>query len=102
MWREGVWRCKVQYIHVLMRDERRKAESSKQFFNKAKQHNAPKAVTFLKKNELPRVGLELLYKYMYTVHVCESCHALVVTCHALVVIHVRYAWLWNSESCRVP
>ena len=26
--------------------------------NKAKQHSTPKAVTFPKKNELPRVGLE--------------------------------------------
>ena len=27
--------------------------------NKAKQHSTPKAVTFSKKNDLPRVGLEL-------------------------------------------
>ena len=26
--------------------------------NKAKKHNTPKVVTFLKKNDLPRVGLE--------------------------------------------
>ena len=38
---------------------RRKEERSKQrqANNKAKQHSTPKAVTFPKKNELPRVGL---------------------------------------------
>ena len=38
-----------------MRDE--KEEKVKQT-NKAKQHSTPKAVTFPRKNELPRVGLE--------------------------------------------
>ena len=39
---------------------RRKEERSKQgqTNNKAKQHSTPKAVTFPRKNELPRVGLE--------------------------------------------
>ena len=39
---------------------RRKEERSKQgqTNDKAKQHSTPKAVTFPKKNELPRVGLE--------------------------------------------
>ena len=37
---------------------RRKEERSKQGTIKAKQHSTPKAVTFPKKNELPRVGLE--------------------------------------------
>ena len=39
---------------------RRKKERSKQgqTNNKAKQHSRPKAVTFPKKNELPRVGFE--------------------------------------------
>ena len=48
------------HIHVLMRDERRKEEISKQSQtnNQAKQHSTPKAVTFPKKNELPQVGLE--------------------------------------------
>ena len=43
-------------VQVLMRDERRKEERSKQdqTNNKAKQHSTPKAVL---KNELPRVGL---------------------------------------------
>ena len=44
----------------LMRDEQgRKKEASKvKQANKAKQHSTPEAVTFPKKNELPRVGLE--------------------------------------------
>ena len=39
---------------------RRKEERSKQgqTNNKGRQHSTPKAVTFPKKNELPRVGLE--------------------------------------------
>ena len=37
-----------------MRDERKKQGQT----NKAKQHSTPKAVTFPRKNELPRVGLE--------------------------------------------
>ena len=42
----------------------KKEERSKQGqTNKAKQHNTPKAVTFPKKNELPRVGLELTTLY---------------------------------------
>ena len=55
-----------------MRDEKRKEERSKQgqTNNKAKQHSTPEAVTFLKKNELPRVVLEpttlyTLDMYMY-------------------------------------
>ena len=46
---------------MLMRDaERRKEEASKviQTTEQIKQHDTPKAVTFPKKNELPRVGLE--------------------------------------------
>ena len=40
-------------------NERWKKEASKvKQTNKAKQHSTPKAVTFSKKNELPRVGLE--------------------------------------------
>ena len=41
-----------------MKEERRKqAKSCKK--NKAKQHNRPKAVTLLKKNELPLVHVQL-------------------------------------------
>ena len=57
---------------------RRKEERSKQgqTNNKAKQHSTPKAVTFLKKNELPQVGLQptqcTMYSYMYilSIFVC--------------------------------
>ena len=41
-----------------MRDEGRKEERSKQGQTNNKVHSTPKAVTFPKKNELPRVGLE--------------------------------------------
>ena len=53
------------YIHVLMRDERKK-------------HSTPKAVTFPKKNELPQVGLEpttlytldrALYQHVYHMYI---------------------------------
>ena len=44
-----------------MREGRKKEASKvKQTNNKAKQHSTPKAVTFPKKNELPRVGLDTL------------------------------------------
>ena len=48
------------YIHVqVLIEMRRKEERSKQgqTNDKARQHSTPKAVTFPKKNELPRVGL---------------------------------------------
>ena len=47
-------------VHVLMRDEKEGKKRSKQGLthNKAKQHSTPKAVTFPKKNELSRMGLE--------------------------------------------
>ena len=42
-----------------MRDEKEEEISKQGQTNyKAKQHSTPKAVTFPKKNELPRVGLE--------------------------------------------
>ena len=44
------------HVHVLMRDE--KEEKKEGQTNKAKEHSTPKAVTFPKKKELPRVGLE--------------------------------------------
>ena len=45
----------------------RKEERSKQgqTNNKAKQHSTPKAVTFPKKNELPRMGLNTLDRVLY-------------------------------------
>ena len=47
----------IQGVHVLIRDERRKEERSKQgqTNNKVKQHSTPEAVTFPKKNELPSI-----------------------------------------------
>ena len=41
-----------------MRDEKEERSKQGQTNNKAKQHSTPKAVTLLKKNELPRVGLK--------------------------------------------
>ena len=46
------------YIHVLMRDEKEGRKKQGLTNNTAKQHSTPKAVTFPKKNDLPRVGLE--------------------------------------------
>ena len=48
----------VLYVHVLMRDEKEERSKHGQTNNKAKQYSTPEAVTFPKKNELPRVGLE--------------------------------------------
>ena len=47
-------------MYVLLRDEEgRKKEARKVIqITQSKQRNTSKAVTFLKKNELPRVGLE--------------------------------------------
>ena len=61
--------CRVHVdiiIYMLMRDEEgRKKEASKviQTAIKAKQRRTPKAVTFPKENELPRVGLEPMTLY---------------------------------------
>ena len=41
-----------------MREGREERSKQGQTNNKASQHSTPKAVTFPKKNELPRVGLE--------------------------------------------
>ena len=48
-----------------MRDEKNETSKVKQTNKQAKQHSTPKAVTFPKKNELPRVGFEPAYMYMY-------------------------------------
>ena len=59
-----VYRCIHTYVHVLMRDEkegRKKQARSNQQQGKATQYT--KAVTFPKKNELPRVGLEPMTLY---------------------------------------
>ena len=76
---------------------RRKEERSEQgqTNNKAKQHSTPKAVTFSKKNELTRVGLEptTLYTldralYMYYIHAaeCELMYCRTIDCRGIVVL----------------
>ena len=65
--------CIHVHVHVYTCfNERRKEERSKQgqTNNKAKQHSTPKAVTFPKKNVLPRVGLEPTT--LYTLHSRQS------------------------------
>ena len=55
----------MKYLHVLTRDEKEARSKEGQTNNKAKQHSTPKAVTFPKKNELPRVGLHRKYMETY-------------------------------------
>ena len=52
----------------LVRDdkEERKKQARSNKKNKAKQHSTPKAVTFPKKNELPRMGLEPIALYIFS------------------------------------
>ena len=50
------------HIDILMRDEKEERSKQGQTNNKAKQHSTPKAVTFPKENELPRVGLEHVHR----------------------------------------
>ena len=45
------------------KEERKKQARSNKQTNKAKQHSTPKAVTFPRKNELPRVGLKPMTLY---------------------------------------
>ena len=87
---------KNMYIHVLMRDEKeerkKQARSCKQT-NKAKQHSTPKAVTFPKKNELPRVELEPTTLRMYVciiiIHACWIMgHYVLVYIYIYIYIHV--------------
>ena len=51
------------YMYMLMRDERRKEERSKHGQTNSKVKQTNKAVTFPRKNELPRVGLEPMTLY---------------------------------------
>ena len=53
-----------------MRDEKEGRKKQGQTNNKAKQHSTPKAVTFPRKNELPRVGLEPTTLYSRECYVC--------------------------------
>ena len=78
-------------IHVKeMKKERRKKQTN----YKAKLHSTPKAVTFPKKNELPRVGIEpttfyTLDRTFCTVHV--QC--------ILLFLHVHiYTWIYLSSG----
>ena len=78
---------------------RRKKEASKvKQTNKAKQHSTPKAVTFPRKNELPRVGLEpttlhtldrvlfqLSYIFMYTYWCICYTHTACTLCRLICV-----------------
>ena len=53
--------CMYLYIHVLMRDEKEERKKQARSNKQTRQSNTartPKAVTFPKKNELPRVELE--------------------------------------------
>ena len=57
-------------MYIYLRDEKKERSKQGQKHDKAKQHSTHKAVTFPKKNELPRVGLEptTLYTHVH-VHV---------------------------------
>ena len=77
------------HVHACFNERRKKEGRSKhgQTNNKAKQHSTPKAVTFPKKNELPRVGLEptTLYALDRVLYQLIS-HLIVCTCT------VAYIW----------
>ena len=95
-----------------MRDEK-EASKVKQT-NKAKQHSTPKAVTFPRKNELPRVGLELttlytpdrgleiyIYMYMYiTLEGIEFFNMLLLTRIKTYEYHSFPSQGTNSRSCQ--
>ena len=60
-------------LYVCRKEERSKQSQTN---NKVKQHNTPKAVTFPKKNELPRVGLEegriIMSHFATVLYVCRK------------------------------
>ena len=69
--------CMYMYIHERCRRKEAISKQS-QTNNKAKQHSIPKAVTFPKKNELPRVGLEPTTLYTLDracIHACACSNA---------------------------
>ena len=76
---------------------RRKEERSKQgqINNKAKQHSTPKAVTFLKKNELPQVGIEPAridhMTYTWTLYYKNNVHYYVYTETDIMEIHCMWS-----------
>ena len=53
--------------------------------NKAKQHSTPKAVTFPKKNELPRVGHVHVHVHVH-IHV-QSSSAFIMQCSTTTCIY---------------
>ena len=64
----------LSIVHVLMRDEKEgMKKQARSTNNKAKQHSTPKAVTFPKKNELPRVGLNVYIVQVENTAHTESC-----------------------------
>ena len=86
----------MYHVHVLMRDEKERSKQG-QINNKANQHSTPKAVTFPKKNESPRVGVEpttlytldrALYHVLYTVYTCKL--FLMTTVYTCTV--VQHVW----------
>ena len=83
------------YIHVNERC-RRKEERSKhgQMNNKAKQHSTPKAVTFPKANELPRVGLEptTLYTLNRVLYQLSYMYVCVCVCACVLCVCVNFKY----------
>ena len=69
--------CTCIYMYTVHVNERciRKEERSKQSHsnNKAKQHNTTKVVTFLTKNELPRVGCTCIHVCVQQNSGAEEC-----------------------------
>ena len=62
---------------MLMRGRKKEASKVKQTTIKAKQHSTPKAVTFPKKNELPRSGTCTcrVYIHVYILSINVHVHA---------------------------
>ena len=89
--------------HSLEIYEMKKEERSKQgqTNNKAEQHSTPKAVTFPKKNELPRVGLKPTT--LYTLHIHIYC--IIIHVHVHVHVHVCAPFsvtAFVSVICHLP
>ena len=74
--------------------------------NKAKQHSTPKAVTFPRKNELPRVGFEptilhTLDMYMYMYISCGS-EPWICTCTCSFLCFLPFRATMYMEIYRLP
>ena len=77
--------------------ERSKQGQTNKQTNKAKQHSSPKAVTFPRKNELPRVGLEpttlyTLDRVLYQLSYRGSSAGWAQISHVHVYTHVGYIY----------